>query len=134
MMLNHRELFMDTLVNRLNSGYMRCLDRLRLLMPDVPHDVQNQRFVFLGAYLGSVLAFREIAVSDKARSHKTWGSDATLRHFIGTACAILQAPVEASPAMHSHPPQGTPSTVDVVDSVGMIVSWQAASATEAQSG
>ena len=56
--MTHRQLFMDTLAGRWNSGYLRCLDHLRRLMPDMPLALKNQRFVFMGAYLGGVLAAR----------------------------------------------------------------------------
>jgi AcrR family transcriptional regulator len=96
MMLNHRELFMDTVGDRWNSGYVRCLDHLRPLMPDMPPEAKNQRFVFMGAYLGSVLSLREIALIDRSRAHKTWSADSTLKHFIQTLCALLEAPYEKS--------------------------------------
>ncbi len=98
MMLNHRELFMETVGDRWNSGYVRCLDHLRRLMPDMPSEIKNQRFVFMGAYLGSILTLREIALVDRSRAHKMWGADSTLKHFIQTICAMLEAPHERSAA------------------------------------
>lgn len=92
LMLNHRDLFMAAVGERWNSGYMRCLEHLRRLMPDLPAEVKNQRFVFMGAYLGSVLSSREIALMDRSRPHNTWSADSTLAHFSQTICAILEAP------------------------------------------
>jgi len=92
LMLNHRELFMAAVGERWNSGYMRCLDHLRRLMPDMPPEMKNQRFVFMGAYLGSVLSLREIALMDRSRPHNTWSRESTLAHFSRTICAMLEAP------------------------------------------
>jgi len=92
--MTHRQFFMETLANRWNSGYLRCLEHLRKLMPDMPPQMQNQRFIFMGALLGGVLAAREAALSDHTREHPTWSSAATLSHFAATMIALLQAPVD----------------------------------------
>ena len=85
--------FIDqTLKGRWNTGYQRCLDHLRRLMPDMPASTKNQRFVFLGAYLGSLLAQREAMMADDSRPHETWRSAHTLEEIIGTAAALLTAP------------------------------------------
>lgn len=94
--MTHRELFMDALANRWNSGYLRCLDHLRRLMPAMPAAAKNQRFVFMGAYLGGVLAAREAALTDPSRRHPTWSSGQTLEHFAMTMTALLEAPAPAS--------------------------------------
>jgi AcrR family transcriptional regulator len=92
--MTHRELFMDALEGRWNSGYQRCLEHLRRLMPPMPRPVQNQRFVFMGAYLGAVLARRDAALSDTTRAHPMWRSGETLRHLGITLAALLDAPTE----------------------------------------
>lgn len=62
-------------------------------MPEMsPAMMKNQRFVFLGAYLGSVLAAREAELADTSRGHPTWGSERTLAHFARTMSALLEAP------------------------------------------
>jgi hypothetical protein len=53
---------------------------------------RNRRFVFLGAYLGTILAVREAMLADSTRSHPIWRSDTTLQDVIETATAILTAP------------------------------------------
>jgi AcrR family transcriptional regulator len=95
LMLIHRDLFISAVGARWNSGYTRCLQHLRRLMPDMPPRIKNQRFVFMGAYLGSVLSLREIALMDRSRPHHTWSSDTTLKHFAQTICALLEAPHQA---------------------------------------
>lgn len=92
--MSHRELFMEALENRWNSGYLRCLDHLRRLMPEMPEAAKNQRFVFMGAYLSSVLSAREAALSDRSRPHPTWSAEATLKHLIQTMTVMLEAPLE----------------------------------------
>lgn len=89
--MSHRQLFIEALEQRWNAGYLRCLDHLRRLMPAMPMAAKNQRFVFIGAYLGAVLALREAALTDGA-PHVTWRSPATLEHFAQTMAAIIDAP------------------------------------------
>lgn len=89
--MSHGQFFMDTLAGRWNSGYQRCLDHLRRLMPDMPEAVKNQRFVFMGAYLGGVLAARDAALADASREHPNWQSAATLAHFAQTMTALIEA-------------------------------------------
>jgi AcrR family transcriptional regulator len=91
--MSHRDLMMDALENRWNAGYLRCLQHLRRLMPaDLTPALKNQRFVFMGAYLSSVLAARQRALSDLSRAHPTWGSNHTLEHFAHTVTAMLDVP------------------------------------------
>ncbi|MFD1192535.1 MULTISPECIES: TetR/AcrR family transcriptional regulator [Phenylobacterium] len=95
----HRDLFMDALGGRWNSGYLRCLDHLRRLTPGLTATLQSQRFVFLGASLGSVLAMREAELADASREHPTWGSAQTLAHFAQGLTAMLTAPAPPEPAL-----------------------------------
>ncbi|MES2032881.1 MAG: TetR family transcriptional regulator [Pseudomonadota bacterium] len=81
-----------TLEGRLNTGYQRCLQHLRGLMPDMPLAAKNRRFVFLAAYVGSLLAQREAMMADAGRSHDTWRSSATLADIVRTASALIEAP------------------------------------------
>lgn len=90
--LTHRETMMRILEGRWNRGYQRCLDHLRRLMPDMSPTMANQRFVFMGAYLGSVLSLRQRMLADASRAHPTWGSATTLDHFARTVTALLEAP------------------------------------------
>jgi len=90
--MTHRAFFMDTLAGRWNRGYQRCLAHLRRLMPAMPTALQNQRFVFLGAYLGGVLAARDAELADTSRDHPTWRDERTLAHFAATMTALLEAP------------------------------------------
>ena len=93
--MTHRDFFMETLAGKWNSGYLRCLYHLRRLLPHLDESAKNQRFVFMGAYLGSVVAARDAALSDASRSHPTWSSDETLSHLAITMTALLEAPAPA---------------------------------------
>ena len=77
-----------------SSGYLRCLDHLRRLMPDMPAAMKNQRFVFMGAYLSSILSLREAALTDTSRAHPIWQSEQTLRHFANTLTALIETPID----------------------------------------
>ena len=90
--MTHPDVFMQTLAGRWNAGYQRCLDHLRRLMPDMAPARKNERLVFLGACLGSVLAGREAALADVSRPHPTWGADGALAHFAATLTALVEAP------------------------------------------
>ena len=97
--MTHRALMMDALENRWNSGYQRCLDHLRRLMPSMPPVLQNQRLFFMGAALGAVLAARQQAMADSSRIHPVWGSPTSLEHFAQTLTALLEAPLELRSAL-----------------------------------
>jgi AcrR family transcriptional regulator len=90
--LTHRDVMMRALGGRWNRGYQRCLDHLRQLMPPMAPALANQRFVFLGAYLGSVLSLRQRMLADSSRPHPTWDSAVMLEHFAATVTALLEAP------------------------------------------
>lgn len=117
--MSHREFFMEALENRWNSGYLRCLDHLRRLMPPMPAAAKNQRFIFLGAFLTSVIAAREAALADRSRPHPMWRSEATLHHFIGLLTAMLAAPLDEALAGGSWDMGGEP--LSIVGSMGMIL-------------
>lgn len=90
--LSHRGFFMEALEGRWNTGYQRCLEHLRRLMPEMPAAKKNERFVFLGSTLGAILASRESELSDKSRPHRMWQSGATLKHAAKVIAAMIEAP------------------------------------------
>lgn len=96
LIMSHSALFYDTLGGRWNSGYQRCLKHLRVLMPAKNPTVQNQRFIFLGSYLGGVLSARETRLDDTSRDHATWNDESTLAHFAATITCMLE--MENSPS------------------------------------
>ena len=100
--MTHRDLFMDALQGKWNSGYLRCLDHLRRLMPPMSASMKNQRFIFMGAALGSVLSMREAALTDTVRNHPVWRSSTVLPHFILSLTALLEAPAEEAAVLNGH--------------------------------
>lgn len=94
--MTHRDLFMDALEGRWNAGYLRCLEHLRRLMPDMPTATKNQRFVFMGGYISAVLSMREAALADTRREHPMWATSRTIQHFEDTLVALIEAPVSAA--------------------------------------
>ncbi|WP_336962677.1 helix-turn-helix domain-containing protein [Sphingobium aquiterrae] len=90
--MTHRDLMLDAIDPRWNRAYGRCLDHLRRLMGHLSPALQNQRFVFMGAYLGAVLSARERALADHSRNHPMWGADYSLEHFTQSVVAMLEAP------------------------------------------
>jgi AcrR family transcriptional regulator len=88
--LSHRTLFMDALEGRWNAGYLRCLDHVRRLLPDVSHPILNQRLIFMGAAFGGVLASREQELADRTRAHRMWDDPATLDHLARSLGAMLR--------------------------------------------
>lgn len=90
--LTHRTLFMDALEGRWNSGYLRCLDHIRRLRPDLPPKILNQRLLFMGAALGGILAGRERELADQSRPHPMWNSDTTLGEIARSLAAMIEHP------------------------------------------
>ena len=90
--MTHRDLFMEALDGRWNTGFQRCLTHLRHWMDGLPRNKQTERIVFIESYLGSVLAAREQRLADASRAHPTWSTPATLDHFVDTIVAIVKAP------------------------------------------
>lgn len=88
--LAHRQTFMDALEGRWNSGYQRCFDHIRRLMPEVPVRDMNQRLLFMGSALGSILAAREGELADRSRPHPTWSADATLTRIARSLTAMVE--------------------------------------------
>jgi Transcriptional regulator len=91
--LSNRSLFMEALEDRWNSGYLRCLDHIRRLMPGDPPDALNQKLLFLGASLGGILAARESAIADHSRAHPMWTDDRIIRRAAIALAAMVRSPV-----------------------------------------
>jgi len=92
--MTHRDLLLDAIDPRWNRAYGRSLDHLRRLMPHLSPALQNQRFVFMGAYLSAVLSARERALADHSRAHPMWSGEHGLEHFVQTLIALLEAPAD----------------------------------------
>lgn len=84
----------NTLRDRWNAGYQRCLAHMRRLLPDCPPEVLSRRFVFMGIMFTSLLAQREVMVRDAKNSHSMWGAPETLGDIVRAITAMLEAPVD----------------------------------------
>lgn len=80
-----------TLEGRWNTGYQQCLKDLRQMLPHLTKAEQNRRFVFMGAYIGALLAQRELMLADTTGHHPTWHSKETLDDLVRTTAALLKA-------------------------------------------
>jgi len=89
--LSNRALFMDALAGRWNSGYQRCLDEVRRLMPHMPADILNQRLVFMGGAIGGIVAGRETELADRSRDHPMWSDAQTLDRVAQALAAIIES-------------------------------------------
>jgi AcrR family transcriptional regulator len=90
--LTHRKLFMSALEDRWNRGYLRALDHIRRLHPDLPASLMNQRLMFMGAALGGILASRERELADQSRPHPMWSSDSILHEIARSLAAMISPP------------------------------------------
>ncbi len=98
--MTHRDMMLDAIDPAWNGAYGRCLDHLRRLTPHLSPAIQNQRFVFMGAYISAVLSARQRAITDQSRDHPMWSSPSSLDHFLQTLVALVEAPVDmAAPMM-----------------------------------
>ena len=91
--INHRRLFMQALAGRRSSGYMRCIDHINRLLPDLPKAVLNQRLIFMDLMLGSTLAAREAAFDLDPEGGKLWSSPDAIDNLIASARGLLTAPL-----------------------------------------
>lgn len=89
--INNRQLFMQALTGHQNSGYLRCIQHLYNLLPDIPKPILNQRLIFMDLFLGSTLAAREAAFEQDQSGGKLWGSNLAVENLIASGCGILAA-------------------------------------------
>lgn len=93
--LQERELLDDTLAGQWNGGYQRCLTHIRLLVPDIPPRLLQQRLVFLSLSLRAIMAAREAAL-DHPREHRHfWTAPETMDNLIDWLEASLVGPISA---------------------------------------
>ena len=90
MQMSHRDLFLDSLEGKWGSGYQRCLAHIRNLLPDLPAELLNQRFVFLSFYLTGALSGREAALAAGRPAHRFWNAESTLQNFVDTIEGLLR--------------------------------------------
>lgn len=96
--LNHLRIFNEAVAveNRWNSGYLRCLDHLRKLLPEVPPEILNQRFIFMTLAVGTALSAREASMEAATNPNRLWGTRYALENLIDTVCGMLEQPPSES--------------------------------------
>ncbi len=96
--MTHKAFFVEVLGEQWSASYLRCLEHLRRLMPDMPAAVKTQRFRFMGAMMGSVLAARDEELWGEtpppAQHAPNWSADETITHLVQMMEAIISAPYE----------------------------------------
>ena len=97
--LNHRAFFRETLGNRWNAGYRRCVNLLRDLLADVPAPLLEQRISMMGIYANAMFAAKEAALDEGAAPNRFWTPVHTLDNIIDTLQAVLEC--RPSPATRS---------------------------------
>lgn len=98
MQMSHRDLFLDSLEGKWASGYQRCLDHIRALLPGLTEEVLNQRLVFMSFYLTGTLSGREAALAGTHAAHRFWSADWTLHNFVDTVEGLLRQRPSAATA------------------------------------
>jgi len=88
--MTHRDLFMQALAGRWNSGYTRCLAHIRSFLPELDTDILNQRLVFMSLYLTAVMSQREAALH--GGQHRFWSAPNILENYIDTIVGLLTEP------------------------------------------
>ncbi|RYH69163.1 MAG: TetR/AcrR family transcriptional regulator [Alcaligenaceae bacterium] len=91
--MNHRAFFRNTLGDRWNAAYRRCLDMLRELLVDVPAPLLEQRISIMGIYSNALFSAKEIAADEALAPSRLWKPDYTLDNIIDTLQAVLEGPV-----------------------------------------
>lgn len=108
--VHHRQLFLDALLGRWNSGYLRCLHHLQRLLADVPPGILSQRLIFMSIYLGSTLAARETALEHTSRSDRLWRTPWALDNLVDSLCGLLsQPPSEQVLGLAARPARAQPA-------------------------
>lgn len=90
--IGHRKIFMDALGNQWNTGFRRCLSHVRVLLPDMPTPLLNQRLVFMDMYMLTAMAAREASLADPGGAHRFWKTPYVMANFLDTMEHLLSGP------------------------------------------
>ncbi|HEY4069665.1 MAG TPA: TetR family transcriptional regulator [Burkholderiaceae bacterium] len=107
--ISHRDLFLSALDGHWNTGFQRALAHIRRRLPKIAPPLLSQRLVFLSVYLGNVLAAREAALDDPARTASSLRGDLALENLIDTLVAMLVT-TPSKPTLKTLPAVQTPPT------------------------
>lgn len=90
--MHHRDQFFDALENKWNSGYLRCLELIRSLLPEIPSTIMTRRLMFMGLLLSASLSAREAALDDQAWARPFWNRKDTMETLIVSIENLLKGP------------------------------------------
>ena len=97
MQTERRQMFDEWAGGEHSEGYVRCLAHFHRLLAHLPHALVNQRLLFAGLSLRTLLAGREAARDAGAGvDHPYWGEPVALDGMVDAVEAILIGP--ATPA------------------------------------
>ncbi|ONF96858.1 TetR/AcrR family transcriptional regulator [Sphingomonas jeddahensis] len=95
MQTERRQMFDQWAGGEHSAGYVRCLAHFHRLLADLPHALVNQRLLFAGLSLRTLLAGRETARDAGAGAdHPYWGEPVALAGMIDAVEAILLGPAK----------------------------------------
>ncbi|MFL0585350.1 TetR/AcrR family transcriptional regulator [uncultured Sphingomonas sp.] len=93
MQTERRQMFDEWAGGEHSEGYVRCLAHFHRLLAHLPHALVNQRLLFAGLSLRTLLAGREAARDAGAGpDHPYWGEPVALEGMIDAVEAILIGP------------------------------------------
>lgn len=105
---NHRELFVEALESKWDSGYRRCIEHIRRLLPTVPDELLNQRLIFMSLYLQVTLSAREAALEHGGSGRRLWAQPEICENLIDTVRGLLTEKPSA-PTLNRFKARRTPS-------------------------
>lgn len=86
-----RQLFADAVRGRDSEGYARCMAHVHRLLPELPGAIVNQRLLFAGLSLQTIMAAREAALdASDTGAHPFWSTPSALDGIIDAIEAILR--------------------------------------------
>lgn len=93
MQSERRQMFDQWAGGEHSAGYVRCLSHFHRLLDHLPHALVNQRLLFAGLSLRTLLAAREAARDAGASGeHPYWGEPVALEGMIDAVESILIGP------------------------------------------
>ena len=94
MEFNHRKMFLDSIGDRWNKSYLRCIAHMRRLLAHLPQQIVSQRLVFMGLFTNSALAARETAFVNDPTGGRLWGQSNALENMINTIALGIEAELD----------------------------------------
>ena len=113
--LQERALLSEVLAGQWNSGYQRCLEHIRRLLPAIPARILQQRLVFLSLSLRAIMAAREAALDHRREHMRFWTAPDTMENLIDWMEASLTGLMSEGNQRHAIPFAGASARSDTRD-------------------